>query len=71
MNETDTKETDLALGDAEIASIIAVSKKAIYQKSQKAPTRDTKNFNARKLGHSGVGCLNVDLENGVTVTLFF
>ena len=49
MNETDTKETDLALGDAEIASIIAVSKKAIYQKSQKAPTRDTKNFNARKL----------------------
>ena len=49
MNETDTKETDLALGDAEIASIIAVSKKAIYQKSEKAPTRDTKNFNARKL----------------------
>ena len=49
MNETDTKETDLALGDAEIASIIAVSKKAIYQKSQKAPTRETKNFNARKL----------------------
>ena len=49
MNETDTKETDLALGDAEIASIIAVSKKAIYQKNQKAPARDTKNFNARKL----------------------
>ena len=49
MNGTDTKETDLALGDAEIASIIAVSRKAIYQKSQKAPTRDTKNFNPRKL----------------------
>ena len=49
MNETDTKETDLALGDAEIASIIAVSKKAIYQKNQKAPARDTKNFNARNL----------------------
>ncbi len=49
MNEVNKENNDAALGDAEIASIIEVSKKAIYQKNQKAPTRDTKNFTARKL----------------------
>ena len=49
MNEPELEKKDIALGDAEIASIIEASKKASYQKSQKAPVRDTVNFTARKL----------------------
>ena len=49
MNEPELEKKDIALGDAEIASIIEASKKASYQKSQKVPVRDTVNFTARKL----------------------
>ena len=49
MKEANIENSDIALGDAEIASIIEASKKASYQKSQTAPARDTKNFTARKL----------------------
>ena len=44
MNEPELEKKDIALGDAEIASIIEASKKASYQKSQKAPVRDTVNL---------------------------